>query len=176
MPVWRRFLPRLRVPTSSIKVTDKNNHRILVHHGAIKEHVSMSFHKILKSMRYKASIAILLRIQVFLDAMPRWWISVSHHFEHTLCFHLQDFSHPTRTHSFWTAQSLSTPEDLNSQMLDTCIVFFQLMCNMMADSYTLRISISILYYKQILPMNMCKQINNRSLPSYISEWEQSDTM
>jgi len=43
----------------------------------------MSFHKILKSMRHKASIVILLRIRVFLDVMPSWWVSVSWHFENT---------------------------------------------------------------------------------------------
>jgi len=39
-----------------------------------------------------------------------------------------------------------------------------------------KINFCFLHYKQILPTNMCTWINSSSLPSYISEWEQSDTM
>jgi hypothetical protein len=65
------------VPTSLIKVTDENNHQILLHHGAIKQSVSISFHKILESMRYKVSTAIFPRIQVFSNVISSWWVSVS---------------------------------------------------------------------------------------------------
>ena len=111
---------------------------MLLHHGAIKQSVSIPFHKILESMRYKVSMAILLRIQVFSNVISSWWVSVSWHFEQTKCFQLQYVSGTKRMHSFCTTQSLNNPDDLDPQMQDSFIEMFQLLSNMMAHSCRLR--------------------------------------